>query len=594
MYGNFKPQSTFQKLGLAFLVVGVLPMVLLCIVFMHRYETNANIALENTMAEANYYAQSKAEQLVSSIDHAAETLYDHNFDGYSALWEVLESETLNPNEKQMYVGLMLDDLLAADRAVSAAHFVTPDGTTYSRFYSQQKSLRTTPIAHHTLPDNAASEPRNLFILKTAEEQEWCNGSTDTVFTIARNYMDTRSLNAVASVSLGTLYVDIRTDALDELLTSLNLGQLGNVAIVDSKTNQVLYCLNPDIVVPMPETWNTQGGGYVSNRYTTYYEPIGTSDYQILVAFDRQELLSINTTTRIYLGLTLVVAVALIMILSLLFSGRISTPARQLKKAMEEVRSGDLNTRVDIHSGDEMEYLGEGFNQMVEKLSETIHEVYMAEITRQHAELNSLKMQIQPHYLYNTLDVIRMSALEENDKKTARLIESLSRQLRYVMGSHQDRVTLRQELDSLKEYGVLMEARYEGRIKLRLDVADRDLDLYVPKLLLQPFVENAIQHGLRDKPEGGIILIEVIRLPDALQIMVFNDGNPIKEERLEHIRAFLATAPIGKKDEAGIVSVGMKNTYDRIKLNCGDDYGFTLNSDETMGVMVTVRLPIWKE
>ena len=291
---------------------------------------------------------------------------------------------------------------------------------------------------------------------------------------------------------------------------------------------------------------------------------------------------------------LAIAVALILVLSLLFSGRISTPARQLKKAMEEVRGGDLNTRVDIRSADEMEYLGEGFNQMVEKLDETIREVYVAEICRQNAELNALKMQIQPHYLYNTLDVIRMSALEQGDGKTARLIESLSRQLRYVMGSHQERVTLRQELDSLREYSVMMEARYEGRIKLLLEVSDSELELYVPKLLIQPFVENAIKHGLRDKPEGGTILVEAIRLPDTLQIMVFNDGNPIEKERLEHIRTFLVTAPMGKQDETGIVSVGMKNTYDRIKLNCGESYGFTLNSDENMGAMVTIRLPIWEE
>ena len=594
MKSKFKPQSTFQKLGLAFLLVGVLPLIMVVILFMRRYETNAGIAMENTMAEANYYAQSKVAQLVMSIDRATEVLYDHTFDGYSALWEVLESQDLNQNEKQMYLGVMLDELLKADPSVSAAHFVTPDGSTYSRFYSQQKSLRTTPTPHHRLPKIEQGELRKLFLLEAAEEREWCNGSTDTVLTLARNYMDTRSLGAVTTVSLGTLYVDIRTDALNELLSSLSLGQSGNIAIVDSQTNRQLYCLYPDVEVPLADTWDAQGGSFVSDRYSAYYEPIGDSDYHILVVFDRQELLSINTATRIYLALILAIAVALILVLSLLFSGRISTPARQLKKAMEEVRGGDLHTRVDIRSADEMEYLGEGFNQMVEKLDETIREVYVAEICRQNAELNALKMQIQPHYLYNTLDVIRMSALEQGDGKTARLIESLSRQLRYVMGSHQERVTLRQELDSLREYSVMMEARYEGRIKLLLEVSDSELELYVPKLLIQPFVENAIKHGLRDKPEGGTILVEAIRLPDTLQIMVFNDGNPIEKERLEHIRTFLVTAPMGKQDETGIVSVGMKNTYDRIKLNCGESYGFTLNSDENMGAMVTIRLPIWEE
>ena len=591
---KLKPQSTFQKLGLAFLLIGVLPLILICLIFMRRYESNAHATIEGNMEEANYFAQSKISAVIENIDRTMEVLYDYSAGSYTALWEILESPDLNSNEKQMYVGLMLDELIQADPAVSAAHFVALDRTTYSRFYSPQKSLRTTPTQHHQLPEADESRQRQLFILAAANENEWCIGSNDRVLTLARNYMDTRSLHTVTKKSLGTLYVDIRTDTLDELLSSLRLGKLGNVAIVEGHTAQVVYQLHPEIELPFLQTLDRKGGSFTNQRYTTLYQPLGNSAYHLMVVFDRQELYSIHTATRTYLILTLAIAVVLILTLAVLFSGRISTPARKLKHAMEEVRRGNLNTRVDIQSGDEMEYLGEGFNQMVENLSETIQEVYLAQICRQDAELNALKMQIQPHYLYNTLDIIRMSALEHQDGKTARLIESLSRQLRYVMGNHQQRVPLRQELDSLQEYGVMMSARYEQRIQLKMDVADSELDLYVPKLLLQPFVENAIRHGLRDKPEGGTILIEAIRLPDALQIMIFNDGIPIQPERLEHIRQFLSTSAVGEVDESGIVSVGMKNTYDRIKINCGQEYGFTLDSNETMGAVVTIRLPLWRE
>ena len=594
MKTKWKPQSTFQKLGLAFLLLGVLPMILVCTIFMRSYESTVRRAMDSNMMEATYFAQSKASQLIESIDHAMEVMYDFSNGPYDALWEILESKELNRNEKQMYVGLMLDELLQADPAVSAAHFVTPDGTTYSRFYSQQKSLRIIPSARHRLDPEQQESPRQLHILPAANEDEWCNGSRDRVLTLARSYMDTRSLHAVSTVSLGTLFVDLRAEELDSLFASLQLGERGNIAIVEGPTAQVLYSLHPEIEIPLLQAMDSGGGSFSDSDYTVYYSPIGSSDYHLAVSFDRQELYSINSANRTYLVFILAIVVVIILILSLLFSGRISTPARQLKRAMEEVRSGDLNTRVDIRSGDEMEYLGEGFNQMVETLSDTIEEVYVAQICQRDAELNALKMQIQPHYLYNTLDMIRMSALDQEDAATARLIESLSRQLRYMMGTHQDRVTLRQELDNLQEYSVLMTTRSEGRIRIRMEAADCDLGLYVPKLLLQPFVENAVKHGLKNKPEGGTILIEAVRLPDALQIMIFNDGIPIDAERLEHIRTFLATSEIGRQDESGVVSVGMKNTYDRIKLNCGREYGFTLDSDEHMGAVVTIRLPIWKE
>lgn len=591
---KWKPQSTFQKLGLAFLLIGVLPMILVCIIFMRSYESSARRTIDSNMKEATYFAQSKGSQLLESIDDAMAVMYDFSSGPYGSLLEILESTQLNRNEKQMYVGLMLDELLKADPAVSAAHFVTPDGTTYSRFYSQQKSLRFTPSQRHRLPDVGQDDLRPLHILPAANEGDWCNGSHDRVITLARSYMDTRSLHAVSTVSLGTLFVDVRTEELDSLFSSLQLGERGNISIVERNSLTAVYTLHPDRETPSIPDMDPAGGSFSDSDFTVYYSPIGTSDYHLMVTFDRQELYSVSTANRTYLVIILAMAVVIILIISLLFSGRISTPARQLKRAMEEVRAGDLSTRVDIRSGDEMEYLGEGFNQMVENLSDTIEEVYVAQICQRDAELNALKMQIQPHYLYNTLDMIRMSALDQGDAKTARLIESLSRQLRYMMGTHQDRVTLRQELDNLQEYGVLLSTRSEGQIRIRMEAADRDLGLYVPKLLLQPFVENAVKHGLKSKPGGGTILIEAVRLPNALQIMIFNDGIPIDADRLDHIRTFLETSEVGRKDETGIVSVGMKNTYDRIKINCGREYGFTLDSDETMGAMVTIRLPIWKE
>lgn len=592
--GKLKPQSTFQKLCLAFVLLGVLPLVLVSLLFLRRYEASARLTMDNNMAEANYYAYSKVADLIGTVDRAAGDLYDYSSDPYSALYEILEDDGLSNNERQMYIGLMLDQLIKASPAVSAAYFVTPEGEVFARFYGQQKSLRTDPVGH-SLPDFLdSSRRRQLFILPSVSESEWCSGSEDTVLPLARSYMDTRSLRTVTTVSLGVLYVDLRTGALDELLSSLRLGEAGNAALVDGHSGQVLYQLYAGAPVPVEQPLGHSEGRFVSGGFTVYHQPIGSSDYQLVLSFDRQELYSTHAANRTYLFFMLTAAALLVMVLGLGFSGRLSNPARKLQQAMEAVQGGDLTTRVDIHSGDEMEHLADGFNRMVEELGETIQEVYVAQICQRDAELNALKMQIRPHYLYNTLDIIRMSALETGDSRTARLIESLSRQLRYLMGGHQDRVRLRQELDDIREYAVLVEARYEGRIQINIEAADSDLDLLVPKLLLQPFVENAVKHGLRDRPQGGTVLIEAMRLPDALLITVLDDGAPIEPDRLEHIRRFLSTAAVGEQDGAGIVSVGMKNTSDRIKLNCGPTYGFTLDSDEAMGVIVTIRLPIWEE
>lgn len=589
---NRSQPSTFQKIAIAFLLLGVLPLLVVCLTFFRRYESNMRLTIESNMEEANYYAQTKIADLVGSIDRSMEYLYDYSDGDWAALYEVLEDETISENERRMHLGLFLDYFINTNPAVSAAYFVDSGGTTYYRFYSQEKSLRPTDLGYHVLPEADGSRQRQLFILPATEESDWVNGSQDTVLSLGRNYIDTRSLKAELSAALGTLYIDVGTDAIDELF-SLPLGAEGNIAIVDGSTGQVLYQLR-ETAVPLPEGELLYGGSSFDDEgHTVFYQPIEQSAYHLLVSFDRQELYSTYASNRTFLFLLLATAVIVILVLGLVFSGRMSRPARQLQQAMEQVQQGNLNVRVEITSRDEMEELGRGFNHMVEELADTIAEVYLAELCQRNAELNALKMQVQPHYLYNTLDIIRMSALEQQDSKTARLIESLSRQLRYVIGDHRERVALRQELDNLHEYAVLLDARYEGRIRLSIEVHDEELSLMVPKLLLQPFVENAIKHGLRDKQEGGTVLIEVARATEQLQIMVLNDGNPIESQRLAHIRQFLATAAVGVQDEAGIVSVGMKNTYDRIKLNCGAEYGFTIDSDEVMGVIVTIRLPIWR-
>ena len=162
-----KPQSTFQKISLAFLFIGVLPLVLVCVIFMRSYGINATRTIDSNMEEANYFAQSKASQLIESVDAAMEIVYDFSVEGYGALWEILEDDALNYNEKQMYISIMLGELLQADLSVSAAHFVTPDGTIFSRFYSQQKSLQAVPSPRHLLPPESEDAPRRIYMLPAA-------------------------------------------------------------------------------------------------------------------------------------------------------------------------------------------------------------------------------------------------------------------------------------------------------------------------------------------------------------------------------------------------------------------------------------------
>ena len=136
------------------------------------------------------------------------------------------------------------------------------------------------------------------------------------------------------------------------------------------------------------------------------------------------------------------------------------------------------------------------------------------------------------------------------KKTAELLECLAHQLRYVMGEHTDCIVLRDELQALREYFVIMKVRYEGRIRLSIQVSDEDAQLYIPKLLLQPVVENAIRHGLREKNGEGTVAIRVERKEDYLEIVVMDDGVGMEEEQVRIMQETLDNPEIGKTDANG--------------------------------------------
>ncbi len=188
----------------------------------------------------------------------------------------------------------------------------------------------------------------------------------------------------------------------------------------------------------------------------------------------------------------------------------------------------------------------------------------------------------------------MTAISNDDEKTASMLDSLSSQLQYVIGQSNDTVKLRRELENIREYFVIVRIRYENNLELDIDVSKDDLELYVMKLLLQPVVENAVKHGFKNKREKGRISIRVSKKEDYLEITVMDNGAGMSEEKLTQLNELLAGEEIGLKTEDGWLSVGVKNVYDRIKKNYGEKYGFEITSCENLGTIVKFRLPVLKQ
>lgn len=294
-------------------------------------------------------------------------------------------------------------------------------------------------------------------------------------------------------------------------------------------------------------------------------------------------------------LALLISVVIIFLYANYFSGRINT----LRIAMSKVSNNDYKIVDNIQGDDELTATFHDMKTMVEKLKMAEAQIYQAQIREQMIEnqqqqmkLKLLANQINPHFLYNTLETIRMKASVDGNKEISRAIKLLSKSMRYVLdNTRTSSTTLDKELDYIATYMAIMKLRFGSRINydLRIDERITPSDYRLLPLLLQPVIENAISHGLTDLDENGRIILKISLSRDGrkLNAHVFDNGIGMSKEKLSEVTAHLNT-PV-KKSEHGI---GLYNINNRIHLFYGPEYGILIRSKEHWGTCVTLTLPLY--
>lgn len=596
-----KLNTTFKKLTMGFIFFGMVPLVVVGMIFFVRYAHNIkDISVSNYSQITSYFSRN-VEDIFESVDDVMEELYSYESEA-GTLGAVIKDQSMEESARNLYMIQMLRSLISKSEYISSERFVDCEGRVYSLFYDQNKTLKNHTESYTRMMDydSEMATRYSLMILETTEESQFCVNTEDFVFCLVRNFYDISSVENISEPALGTFYMDINVEQIEMIVDKMDMRK-GQLYVYDVASERYLYSKNTEdylgganpLAYLESDIFGDKGNYRAQNQWV-FFERIGdTTQYAVLV-LGIQDVFGGMLGNSLVVLLILCFAVFVLLALYMFFSRQMSQPVAKLKQAMDEVQKGNLDVEVNVQTKDEMQYISEGFNKMVRDLREYINEVYVAQICQKEAELNALKMQIQPHYLYNTLDVIRMTALEHGDAETAKLLESLASQLRYVLGKQNERLPLREEMQMLQEYFVIMKARYQNRIRFHVRLEGEDAELLIPKMLLQPVVENAVRHGLKMKKSGGVVAIEVKRQSDHLEISVMDDGVGMSEERVRRMQEVLDNPQPGYLDPEGWVSIGMKNVYDRIKLNCGKEYGYTIHSVEGMGTIVTFRLPIWEE
>ena len=301
-----------------------------------------------------------------------------------------------------------------------------------------------------------------------------------------------------------------------------------------------------------------------------------------VAVSVTPLNSLLNHVSVIQGLTILIWIVLFimaMFFSRIFSRRITRPVERLVGAMHQVGHGDFSQRLPVNGEDEIQYLTEKYNEMSEKIERLVEENYKSEIRNKESEIMALTLQLNPHFLYNTLNIINMLALENGDIDASNLIINLSDMMQYTFRNKKELVVFKEEYRWLQNYLTIMQIRYEGKFDVKYEMDEMVSDCMVPKLILQPLVENSIIHGFRGIKRKGVLVIYAKKEGEMICIGVKDNGAGMTQEVIQEAM------------EQTNNRIGLGNVIRRIQLLYGKDGRVDIYSEAEEGTEIKIYFPM---
>ena len=337
---------------------------------------------------------------------------------------------------------------------------------------------------------------------------------------------------------------------------------------------------------------TQEKGFLiekDGRRNMLYTFQPSTDYKfILIGGLNIDLIAGNLSIVSYLlAATALIAIGICITVSFIVSRHINLPLQKIVYAMQLMESGDFDQRAEIIDNDEFGYLASQFNNMCRKIKELFQKDHEKQELLRIAEMKNLHSQINPHFLYNTLDSIKWLAKMNHEQEIYTMVKNLGFMLKNSMHLSREFVTIRESLNMLEAYIGIQQIRFADKFVIGTEIEEAIMDHKIPTLILQPLVENAMIHGLEPKPGIGTLMIRGFVKQGRLIFQIQDDGIGMEETELAALIASL-------NDRDGTEHIGLKNVNQRIKLYYGDAYGVSVESMPGRGSSFTLTLPFLEE
>lgn len=319
-----------------------------------------------------------------------------------------------------------------------------------------------------------------------------------------------------------------------------------------------------------------------------------ADWTIYGITPKSDFNSEINQTRLYLFVVVLALIIVSTMLASIVSRTIASPLKLLIREMKKVELGNFSGSVNVNSFEEINSLVSSFNRMVQRMDELIKRIKLSSVSEKNAQLQALQSQVNPHFLYNTLDMIYWMLDEKGNERLSRVILSLSQMFRYSSNWEEaSQTTLRQELEQIRHYLTIIGSRLNDRVQTEIEVDENWLDVVLPKMTIQPIIENAVKYGLEPLGTPCKLQVHAERHYHQLHIKIIDDGLGMDEATLDQIQAnlrkrpSLALEPVSRPRRG----IGLHNVHARIGMMFGENYGLSVESRQGEGTTVTIIVPI---
>lgn len=397
-----------------------------------------------------------------------------------------------------------------------------------------------------------------------------------------------------STDQGVLLIDIRYNSLQQILENITLGNQGYLYMIGSGGELIWHPKMQLIETGQLQENVDAAAAYRDGSYREEYDgemrdisvkSVGYTGWKLLSVTPEQGLPLNNLKMRLFVVFVVAAFLLVLILINAFISSRITNPIQELEKSVNAIEEGELDTQVYTGGSYEIQHLGRSIGDMASRIKALMEDIVAEHESKRKSEFDTLQSQINPHFLYNTLDIIVWMIENEQKQEAVKVVTALARFFRISLSKGRSIIPVQDELEHVRSYLMIQQMRFKNKFIYVIDADDQVLGLASLKLMLQPLVENAIYHGMEFMDGDGEIHIKVYRDQEDLWFEISDNGLGMTREQVDNL---LSDKPhVSSRRGSGI---GVKNVNERIRLYFGENYGLAIQSEPDEGTTIRIHLP----